>query len=649
MLRSLLLLFSILTQGSGLEAQAAADAVPEPGSMVTGDFYAEGLRLRDAGRWEEALEFWEGAWDEMAVREVRDPRVGVGYLDLVTARQDSARLGTAAEFFLWSMAPPLAEGSGEAVELELARILLIADERETAVLEEARSQGEEALLREIRRFWIERDPTPSTPRHERLEEHWNRIHHAREEFVYTRRPPLGTDDRGKIYLKFGEPQRIRHGHLGASEMELRIRIPQDREARERLRRYDTNPQYEVWVYDVLNEKGFTYFLFGNLDGTGPFQLVDGVHELLPNAARSRNSSRYTPGGIPASYYLELFYYQDLSNVGGHFGARFAEMDQLWNRYTYARRTHGSAGRWAPQEGEIEALTFRYRQEDNYFPPNPPEVPVISEFQGKARDELVAQMIRTLSDDNVPILVMVGSSAPRLFGLMPDLYTAELDVPEWVMQHTLIIRDRELEEVGRLIQPISVSRADLSAFVIRHVPEPLHLTLTARTLQVSGDAGTDTLVSGERLPGQVHFTSGEPLSTDPEWFEMSDILTGTLVPPEIDGRVLPYPLLPARQIWVNDPLRVYMELYHMAADGDGRALLDATFRVVPLTDNGEDDPTRSPVTLNVQLTPRAGRPYRESFDMQLRDQRPGHYRLEVEVTDRLRGQTRIRTVELELVD
>ena len=640
---------AVITGAGEASAQGTPGALPDPEEVASADFFRLGTAMASSGRWEEALAFWEGdARRELGSRDVQDPRIAFRYLESVVARNDSARLGEAAEFLLWSLEAPLVEGAREAVDAEVDRVLLIATEPEAQRLRELREGDDDLLLRELRRFWIERDPTPTTPRNERLEEHWRRIVYAREHFVYADLPPLGTDERGHVYVRYGEPERIRGGSLGASELELQVRIPSDVEARQRLRGYDTNPQYEVWVYDDLNEEGLTYFLFGNVDGTGPFRLVDGVHDLIPTAARSRTSARYTPGGIPASYYLELFYYQDLSIVGGHFGTRFSELDQLWNNYTYARRSFGSAGRWAPQESEIEAYTYRYRQEDEFFPPNPPERPVRSEFEGRARDELVAQLIRTLSDDDVPVLVAVGASAPRISGLMPDLRTSEMDVPEWVMRHTLIIRDARYGEVGRLVQPLSATRADLSAFVLRHVDEPLHLTLTARTLRVSPDDQADTLIAGDRLPGQVSFTPGEPLSTSPDRLEMSDLLTGTLVPPEIDAAALPYPLLPARKIWIRDPLRVYLELFHTAGDDDGFALLDASFRVVPLTEEGVEDPERDPVTLNVALTPRAGVPYRESFDMQLRDQEPGMYRLEVRVRDRIRDQEKRRSVDLELV-
>ena len=71
--------------------------------------------------------------------------------------------------------------------------------------------------------------------------------------------------------------------------------------------------------------------------------------------------------------------------------------------------------------------------------------------------------------------------------------------------------------------------------------------------------------------------------------------------------------------------------------------------MPLRSDGQVDTDREPITLDqVRLNAR-GSVYREFFDISLRDQDTGRYRLEVEVTDRIRGETRRRVVELTLVD
>ena len=131
--------------------------------------------------------------------------------------------------------------------------------------------------------------------------------------------------------------------------------------------------------------------------------------------------------------------------------------------------------------------------------------------------------------------------------------------------------------------------------------------------------------------------------------MSDLLTGTIPPPGLDLEGLPYEILPARTLWRRDPLRIYLELYHLARAPGGGTDVVGSFRVVPLTDEGEVDEDREAVTLDdVRLAPETST-YREFFDISLRDQESGRYRLEVEVTDRIRGETRRRTAELRLVD
>lgn len=58
----------------------------------------------------------------------------------------------------------------------------------------------------LRRFWRLRDPTPTTPENERCIEHERRVAHARSRF-YWPLPPY-WDDRGRVYIQFGEPTSV---------------------------------------------------------------------------------------------------------------------------------------------------------------------------------------------------------------------------------------------------------------------------------------------------------------------------------------------------------------------------------------------------------------------------------------------------------
>ncbi|UCE03051.1 MAG: GWxTD domain-containing protein [Candidatus Latescibacterota bacterium] len=55
----------------------------------------------------------------------------------------------------------------------------------------------------LRRYWLLRDPTPTTRENERREEHERRVRFARRHFVHVS-PPF-WDDRGRFYVLFGPP------------------------------------------------------------------------------------------------------------------------------------------------------------------------------------------------------------------------------------------------------------------------------------------------------------------------------------------------------------------------------------------------------------------------------------------------------------
>lgn len=60
----------------------------------------------------------------------------------------------------------------------------------------------------LRRYWVLRDPTPTTPVNERLLEHDRRVRFARENFAMAE-PPY-WDDRGSFCLLYGPPETSRH-------------------------------------------------------------------------------------------------------------------------------------------------------------------------------------------------------------------------------------------------------------------------------------------------------------------------------------------------------------------------------------------------------------------------------------------------------
>ncbi|MDH3214912.1 MAG: GWxTD domain-containing protein [Candidatus Krumholzibacteria bacterium] len=88
-------------------------------------------------------------------------------------------------------------------DVTISILSLIASEDEIKRFEEA-SEADRAALWLL--FWKGRDPTPRTEENETLEEHWRRVRYANENFATSE--PGWRSDRGKIYIRYGEPDEI---------------------------------------------------------------------------------------------------------------------------------------------------------------------------------------------------------------------------------------------------------------------------------------------------------------------------------------------------------------------------------------------------------------------------------------------------------
>lgn len=94
-------------------------------------------------------------------------------------------------------------------------------------------------------FWKERDPDPDTPENERLDEFLARVRDAADRYSARGEPGWRTD-RGKVYVRYGEPDDIEQ-------------VPQG----------FNSPAYEIWRYVNRN----LTFVFADSSGFGEYVLV----------------------------------------------------------------------------------------------------------------------------------------------------------------------------------------------------------------------------------------------------------------------------------------------------------------------------------------------------------------------------------------
>jgi GWxTD domain-containing protein len=159
----------------------------------------------------------------------------------------------------------------------------VASSADRDILEKL-SSGEREIF--LQQFWARLDPTPDTARNEALEEHYQRIRLA--DRVFRGRVRGSRSDRGRIFVKFGEPDEITTGFatdefIGDLPFLRRDQFDMAKEGRAKGGMNYENKAYETWSYDQRghpighSDHGGTglgmRFVFVDLSGYGDFRLV----------------------------------------------------------------------------------------------------------------------------------------------------------------------------------------------------------------------------------------------------------------------------------------------------------------------------------------------------------------------------------------
>jgi GWxTD domain-containing protein len=619
-----------------------AAAAPAAGwaQEARGDPYAEGMEILEVGDWLGALRLWDAARHTLGAAGRSDPRIGIAYIETALTHQAFRYYEAACEMYLWGFSGDNLDEHAEAVREEAERIIPLLLPPDLATWGSDLEQGVDLVAERLRQYWVDRDPTPQTALNERLLEHWQRITYARENLRQNESTVYGTDDRGLIYVKYGEPGMTRGGFLGANEIDLRAWVSEPF-ARDALRRLDTKPAYEVWVYDSLRPDQLTYFLFGNVDGTGRFALVDGVEDLINPEAWSPSTRRYMPGRTKAFYYLQLFYYGDLGAIGGPFMTRAEELSVLWGQAQSRGATYGT-GALAPPESAVQAYDLRYKDENKTSPAFKPVLAAKTEYEVRARTvDLIAWRSRVLSEENEPRLILMALSSPRVPVVQLEEEGDPLDVPRQQVRHTLIIQDGAYEEIGRVDNWVPGNEQGVSTFTVRQMGGTLHYTLVAEAFDVRPDPSAD---AEPTAVARTVLADLEPLSILRDSLELSDVVTGIEIPQEYAEGIFPFPVLPSQQIWKPDPVKVYLEVYHLALDEDGMGRFTADLEVTPVGALGVVEAEQA-ITLGLDFESERDR---KAVAVEIANVPAGAYHLRVTVTDLMSGQIRSRVVPLEVL-
>lgn len=159
------------------------------------------------------------------------------FLEVSVARGEHRYRQRAPFRFYWRYVP----NTEEELDLAIRQLKYIADDDSVKYF---LKRPYDEKRRFFQRFWARQDPNPDTEANELLEEYYRRVKFANENFSATGISGWLTD-RGRIYIKFGQPDDIERHPFEA----------------------ETYP-YEVWRYYGLNK----VFLFIDRTGFGDYTL-----------------------------------------------------------------------------------------------------------------------------------------------------------------------------------------------------------------------------------------------------------------------------------------------------------------------------------------------------------------------------------------
>lgn len=267
------------------------------------DGYQKGLELADSGQYAEAAKVWIEYADSLAEP---DYRLGHELIEMVTKHRLTEYYEKASEIYLKSLAINfISDEIQELLYNEHAFIEPMLGQRESRRLKRLIDDKNTEIFSYIENFWAERSLTPSDTYNERLMEHWERVNYARENYNTSSRSLF--DDRGKMYIRFGPPNRTRSGifmyNPGFANYIISTRMDDGRGRGSALdnaintttylntlyqvREYHQYPSFEVWVYTNLTPgPDNVVYLFGNDTGGDVMSLKRSVDDFIPSAAYS---------------------------------------------------------------------------------------------------------------------------------------------------------------------------------------------------------------------------------------------------------------------------------------------------------------------------------------------------------------------------
>lgn len=599
--------------------------------------YEQGVAQRDSGNWKEALNIWLTARDSMLAQGISDPRIGIDFIKLVTEQHATEYYAKASMMYFWGFSQITANEYQDVVQKEIERLSPLLPKEQYSNWLLWLKNGKTSINRLMRDFWIHKDPIPTTEKNERLLEHWERIATARKNFKEDSTSVYGTDDRGLLYVKYGEPDVIYQGKLGIDQLEIMRWILNDFLIRQEIQRYNTTPEYQIWIYSNIQSERTTIFLFGKRGGFGKYGLRLGIEDFIPERAFRRSSVKNTGGILPGSM-LQIMFYRELIGLAGFYLDRYRELEAIWSN---AR----ASGRFSPNHDVLRGLLSHYRSVDRANA----NLKYISSDKSNALESFTPLILkykkfRYLDKEQQPrFCVFVASRTESQLEKIYITFFNKQRKSLHKMRYILIEYDHEWDERERLVEYPAMQNLNTATFVISQTNNHAKYVLVAELFKLNERKAK---IEETDIPDTVKVIGiGSsllediiPLSDDSTKLEVSDLIVGLETPTYVD--FYPFPVIPRDPIRKSHALQVYLELYHLTIGSDNKAAFTIDCEIKRLKDKGRIDKSKERL-LQFFTFESSKRNARKNFEIDISKLIPGDYELMVTVTDKNSSQKKIR--------
>ncbi len=676
----------------------AASAAAQPQNAE--DLLRRGLELERQGAPGATLELWQQATAEPDVPSLA---IATEFLRIATEHKLRDYYRPASDAFYRVLTADDEESvtaNKEALSAELVRTGYLLDNRQVKSWEKLLEKNDPLLLEELRLFWEQKDINPGSSYNERLLEHWERIAHARKHYFSESDGEI--DDRGRIYVRYGQPDKISEGQLHLSPAEVTFTVNQFFVSATRVARsgidnklrafikslenatmnyhWSSDKYYEIWVYDRPNSEMENNLIriFGT-KSEGKFTELGAIDEMIPSRAFSMSNRHsftniqtpsdkanvhedlivnfdLTPGMV-----MQFHYYQQLNKVDNYFGYVFDQVDKELHTIN-----NDNTSSLKHQGGRLKQKNLHeLKRLQNSAPAN-----VSTDEKALPSIPFEVFQYRFLDADNQPVFVTFLESSPvnvvtADLSYNQDKMTSGRQIEErnhlleyYKLTHGVQLRDErwQLLSHNRMAGPIIMDHVENtpgnSLFIIPYVSGEHTQVFYAEleNLHPESEPKTETVFAPElRGLGRLELSQPEPLILNENTLMVSDLVIGYQKSEPSQETYFDFVVSNQRQIPEGENLVVHFEAYRLESDEGGIARFEVDYEIRPqggLLGWTKKDLDEFDITLGFETDSDR---FAESLEIEAAGLLAGKYELAWTVCDLQNGQSHEQQIRFEVTE